>query len=270
MDNVNKDKIIDKTIIDKIMSIGGVEACAVSSLDGEVLLFSASADDLLNGSPISDVDIKRVSLEISRLFASYSISSIDISYLYLNFEFHNIIVHGFGSGFIFIASSKNSNVNLLKMETSYLENEFIKIVNQSFGNISSKSSLFQGSVEKQQPFGQVSESENITVMETNGQNFPIFGEISAGEQQTVSPHEPSKPQSVPLNIVLAIKDLLSRSLGPISSLIFKSKLELIEQKEDNIGISQVDIFIKLLAEEIEDKNDRRIFINNARELTKNL
>jgi hypothetical protein len=246
----NKDKI-DKSIIDKIMSIAGVEMCAISSLDGEVLLFNSATGE------ISDTDIKLVSSEISRLFASYSISSIDISSLYLNFESHNIILHGFGSGFIFIASSKSSNINLLKMETSYLESEFIKIVNQSFGGASSKSSLFQGK----------NESENISSAQNIEHIFPYFGDIS-GEK--IYEPEPAKPKIVPLNIISAIKDQLSDYLGPISPMIFMSKLDLIGQDEKNLSIDKMDGFIKLLAEEIEGQNDKRAFIAAAKALIKNI
>ncbi|WP_291490626.1 hypothetical protein [Desulfurella sp.] len=83
----------DKSIIYKILKIAGVDACAISSLDGEVLQFET------NDPEIQSEQVNRVSREISKLFASYSISSIEISSLYLNFDDRNIIVNGFGSGF---------------------------------------------------------------------------------------------------------------------------------------------------------------------------
>ena len=87
-------EVKDKSIIDKILKIAGVDACAVSSLDGEVLRYETNDGEIL------PEQINKVSLEISKLFASYSISSIDITSLYLNFDDRNIIVNGFGSGFI--------------------------------------------------------------------------------------------------------------------------------------------------------------------------
>ena len=226
----------DKSIIDKILKISGVEACAISSLDGEVLRFDSKDEN------ITPEAINKISSEISKLFASYSISSIDIQSLYLNFQEQNIIVNGFGSGFIFIVSQKNSNVNLLKMETSYLESEFIKIVNKSIESFSST------------PLTDIHEKR------VSSQDEDIFssllGETKWGETKTL--------KIVPIDKLNAIKDIFSSSLGPISAMLFDEKVKELNEDFNNFNIENIQNLINRLAEEIEDKTDKLNFIKNAK------
>ncbi|RZD14938.1 MAG: hypothetical protein EVJ47_01260 [Candidatus Acidulodesulfobacterium ferriphilum] len=226
----------DKSIIDKILKISGVEACAISSLDGEVLRFDSKDEN------ITPEAINKISSEISKLFASYSISSIDIQSLYLNFQEQNIIVNGFGSGFIFIVSQKNSNVNLLKMETSYLESEFIKIVNQSIESFSST------------PLTDIHEKR------VSSQDEDIFssllGETKWGETKTL--------KIVPIDKLNAIKDIFSSSLGPISAMLFDEKVKELNEDFNNFNVENIQNLINRLAEEIEDKTDKLNFIKNAK------
>lgn len=226
----------DKSIIDKILKISGVEACAISSLDGEVLRFDSKDEN------ITPEAINKISSEISKLFASYSISSIDIQSLYLNFQEQNIIINGFGSGFIFIVSQKNSNVNLLKMETSYLESEFIKIVNQSIESFSST------------PLTDIHEKR------VSSQDEDIFssllGETKWGETKTL--------KIVPIDKLNAIKDIFSSSLGPISAMLFDEKVKELNEDFNNFNVENIQNLINRLAEEIEDKTDKLNFIKNAK------
>ena len=226
----------DKSIIDKILKISGVEACAISSLDGEVLRFDSKDEN------ITPEAINKISSEISKLFASYSISSIDIQSLYLNFQEQNIIVNGFGSGFIFIVSQKNSNVNLLKMETLYLESEFIKIVNQSIESFSST------------PLTDIHEKR------VSSQDEDIFssllGETKWGETKTL--------KIVPIDKLNAIKDIFSSSLGPISAMLFDEKVKELNEDFNNFNVENIQNLINRLAEEIEDKTDKLNFIKNAK------
>lgn len=226
----------DKSIIDKILKISGVEACAISSLDGEVLRFDSKDEN------ITPEAINKISSEISKLFASYSISSIDIQSLYLNFQEQNIIINGFGSGFIFIVSQKNSNVNLLKMETSYLESEFIKIVNQSIESFSST------------PLTDIHEKR------VSSQDEDIFssllGETKWGETKTL--------KTVPIDKLNAIKDIFSSSLGPISAMLFDEKVKELNEDFNNFNVENIQNLINRLAEEIEDKTDKLNFIKNAK------
>ena len=226
----------DKSIIDKILKISGVEACVISSLDGEVLRFDSKDEN------ITPEAINKISSEISKLFASYSISSIDIQSLYLNFQEQNIIVNGFGSGFIFIVSQKNSNVNLLKMETSYLESEFIKIVNQSIESFSSTTLT------------------DIHEKRVSSQDEDIFGsllgETKWGETKTL--------KIVPIDKLNAIKDIFSSSLGPISAMLFDEKVKELNEDFNNFNVENIQNLINRLAEEIEDKTDKLNFIKNAK------
>jgi predicted regulator of Ras-like GTPase activity (Roadblock/LC7/MglB family) len=226
----------DKSIIDKILKISGVEACAISSLDGEVLRFDSKDEN------ITPEAINKISSEISKLFASYSISSIDIQSLYLNFQEQNIIVNGFGSGFIFIVSQKNSNVNLLKMETSYLESEFIKIVNQSIESFSSTTLT------------------DIHEKRVSSQDEDIFGsllgETKWGETKTL--------KIVPIDKLNAIKDIFSSSLGPISAMLFDEKVKELNEDFNNFNVENIQNLINRLAEEIEGKTDKLDFIKNAK------
>ena len=225
----------DKSIIDKILKIAGVDACAVSSLDGEVLKYETNVDDILPD------QINQVSREISKLFASYSISSIDISSLYLNFDDRNIIVNGFGSGFIFILSKRNSNVNLLKMETSYLESEFIKIVSQSFGNISA-TPLINTEKEDQQ----YSKNENEDVFNT------LFGQKNGADIKS--------NELIDKNNLDTIKDIFSSILGPISAIIFEEKVKELNEDVNSFNAENIENLINRLSEEIEGKKDRLNFI----------
>ncbi len=232
----------DKSIIDKILKIAGVDACAVSSLDGEVLRYETKdggiSPDLING----------VSSEISKLFASYSISSIDISSLYLNFEDMNIIINGFGSGFIFIVSQKNSNVNLLKMETSYLESEFVKIVNQSLIGIVSKS-FTEGMGSNEQSFMQKKEEDVFS---------SLLGEKSGGAIRTHEIISKIKLDSV--------KGIFSSSLGPISSMLFDEKIKDLNEDTNNFNVKNIKVLINSLSEEIEDEKDRLNFVKSAKNI----
>ncbi len=232
----------NKSIIDKVLSIAGVEVCAISSIDGEVLQSGSK------NSEIAESDIKNISLELSRLFASYGISSIDITSLYMNFELHNIIVHGFGSGFIFIASTKNSNINLLKMETSYLEEEFVKVISQSLGSAAPKLSTTG-----QEGASQFKQGSDLQESLFFGENPPV----SAPE-----------PAAVPLKKILAIKELFSNSLGPIASMIFESKLKESNMRVDSFNNKNVYEFISLLANEIESKPDKVSFVKNVENILK--
>ncbi len=226
----------DKSIIDKILKISGVEACAISSLDGEVLRVGSKDEN------ITPEKVNKISAEISKLFASYSISSIDIQSLYLNFSEQNIIVNGFGSGFIFIVSQKNSNVNLLKMETSYLESEFIKIVNQSIESFSST------------PLTDIHEKR------VSSQDEDIFssllGETKWAETKTL--------KIVPIDKLNAIKDIFSSNLGPISAMLFDEKVKELNEDFNNFNVENIQNLINRLAEEIEDKTDKLNFIKNAK------
>ncbi|MCL4321297.1 MAG: hypothetical protein M1478_01955 [Deltaproteobacteria bacterium] len=229
----------DKSIIDKILKISGVEACAISSLDGEVLRFDSKDEN------ITPEAINKISSEISKLFASYSVSSIDIQSLYLNFEEQNIIVNGFGSGFIFIVSQKNSNVNLLKMETSYLESEFIKIVNQSIESFSSTplADRYEKKISSQ--------DEDIF--------SSLLGETKwSGETKTL--------KIVPIDKLNAIKDIFSSSLGPISAMLFDEKVKELNEDFNNFNVENVQNLINCLAEEIEDKTDKLNFVKNAKKV----
>ena len=238
----------DKSIIDKILKIAGVDACAVSSLDGEVLRYETNDGEIL------PEQINKVSLEISKLFASYSISSIDITSLYLNFDDRNIIVNGFGSGFIFILSKRNSNVNLLKMETSYLESEFIKIVSQSLGSISEKPPLInaQAAQTVDNTVGAYSKNENEDVFNT------FFGGKSGGEVKT---HKLISKKDLD-----SIKDIFSSSLGPISAILFDEKIKELNEKVDNFNAENIENLINRLSDEIEGKKDRLNFITAAKNI----
>lgn len=229
----------DKSIIDKILKIAGVDACAISSLDGEVLKYET------NGGEILPEQINKVSLEISRLFASYSISSIDISSLYLNFDDRNIIVNGFGNGFIFILSKRNSNVNLLKMETSYLESEFIKIVSQSLGSITAKPLINTHGDDQ-------SYSKNEDAFNT------LFDEKSGGN---IKAHK-----LVPKNNLDSIKDIFSLNLGPISAILFDEKVKELNEDVNNFNVENIENLINRLSEEIEGKKDRLNFITAAKNI----
>ena len=229
----------DKSIIDKILKIAGVDACAVSSLDGEVLKYETNGDEIL------PEQINKVSLEISKLFASYSISSIDISSLYLNFDDRNIIVNRFGSGFIFILSKRNSNVNLLKMETSYLESEFIKIVSQSLINTQAVDNAVQS-------YSKNEGNEDEDVFNA------LFGGKSGGEIKT--------HKLVTKNNLDSIKDIFSSSLGPISAILFDEKVKELNEDVNNFNAENIENLINRLSEEIEGKKDRLNFITAAKNI----
>jgi hypothetical protein len=229
----------DKSIIGKILKIAGVDACAVSSLDGEVLKYETNGDEIL------PEQINKVSLEISKLFASYSISSIDISSLYLNFDDRNIIVNGFGSGFIFILSKRNSNVNLLKMETSYLESEFIKIVSQSLINTQAVDNAVQS-------YSKNEGNEDEDVFNA------LFGGKSGGEIKT--------HKLVTKNNLDSIKDIFSSSLGPISAILFDEKVKELNEDVNNFNAENIENLINRLSEEIEGKKDRLNFITAAKNI----
>ncbi len=229
----------DKSIIDKILKIAGVDACAVSSLDGEVLKYETNGDEIL------PEQINKVSLEISKLFASYSISSIDISSLYLNFDDRNIIVNGFGSGFIFILSKRNSNVNLLKMETSYLESEFIKIVSQSLINTQTVDNAVQS-------YSKNEGNEDEDVFNA------LFGGKSGGEIKT---HKLVTKKNLD-----SIKDIFSSSLGPISAILFDEKVKELNEDVNNFNAENIENLINRLSEEIEGKKDRLNFIAAAKNI----
>jgi hypothetical protein len=234
----------DKSIIYKILKIAGVDACAISSLDGEVLQFEA------NDPEIQTEQINRVSREISKLFASYSISSIEISSLYLNFDDRNIIVNGFGSGFIFILSKRNSNVNLLKMETAYLESEFVKIVNQSIAVDNSKKAgdIISG----ESSAGSFAQSEAVfnSILNSNGTSGDG---INSGEV-------------ISSNKMGALKDIFSENLGPISSIIFDEKLKDLNENANNFHRDNIENLINNLAQEIENKKERLNFITAANKI----
>ena len=234
----------DKSIIDKILKIAGVDACAVSSLDGEVLRYET------NGGEILPEQINRVSSEISKLFASYSISSIDISSLYLNFDDRNIIVNGFGSGFIFILSKRNSNVNLLKMETSYLESEFIKIVSQSLGSIGEKPLINAQAVDNTVQSYSKNEDEDAF--------NALFGEKNGGEIRT--------HKLVSKNNLDSIKDIFSSNLGPISAMLFDEKVKELNEDVNNFNLENIENLINKLSEEIEGKKDKLNFIIAAKNI----
>ncbi len=247
----------DKSIIEKLLSISGVEACAISSLDGDVLQFSSNNEDL------KESDIKRASAEISKLFSSYSISSIEISSLFLSFKSHNVILHSFGSGFIFIASKKNSNVNLVKMETSYLESEFIKIVNQSLGDLSSKSSFFKNNTQETAGY------DIDQTFPSFDDNLPQYNISSNTPLPNNFNNEDSKSNIIiPINVITAVKDLFTNSLGPISPIIFESKMKELNQTVNNFNYKNIQEFIKLLSKEIEDENDRILFVKNVKNILK--
>ena len=229
----------DKSIIDKILKIAGVDACAVSSLDGEVLKYETNGDEIL------PEQINKVSLEISKLFASYSISSIDISSLYLNFDDRNIIVNGFGSGFIFILSKRNSNVNLLKMETSYLESEFIKIVSQSLINTQTVDNAVQS-------YSKNEGNEDEDVFNA------LFGGKSGGEIKT---HKLVTKKNLD-----SIKDIFSSSLGPISAILFDEKVKELNEDVNNFNAENIENLINRLSEEIEGKKDSLNFITAAKNI----
>ena len=234
----------DKSIIYKILKIAGVDACAISSLDGEVLQFEA------NDPEIQSEQISRVSREISKLFASYSISSIEISSLYLNFDDRNIIVNGFGSGFIFILSRRNSNVNLLKMETAYLESEFIKIVNQSITADNSKKA--SDIISDESGAGSFAQNEAVfnSILNDNG----MAGDgINSGE-------------IIQKDKMEALKDLFSENLGPISSIIFDEKLKDLNENANNFHRDNIENLINNLAQEIENKKERLNFITAANKI----
>jgi hypothetical protein len=231
----------DKSIIYKILKIAGVDACAISSLDGEVLQFKA------NDPEIQSEQISRVSREISKLFASYSISSIEISSLYLNFDDRNIIVNGFGSGFIFILSKRNSNVNLLKMETTYLESEFVKIVNQSI--VADNPKKAEAIISDENGSGSFAQSEAAFNSILNS-NVMSGGGINSGEV-------------IPKNKMEALKDLFSENLGPISSIIFDEKLKDLNENANNFHADSIENLINNLAQEIENKKERLNFITAA-------
>ncbi|MHB1545413.1 MAG: hypothetical protein ACYCSB_04265 [bacterium] len=234
----------DKSIIDKILKIAGVDACAISSLDGEVLKYETNGDEIL------PEQINKVSCEISKLFASYSISSIDISSLYLNFDDRNIIINGFGSGFIFILSKRNSNVNLLKMETSYLESEFIKIVSQSLGSVTAKPLINTQSDDQSYPKNE--DKENNDVFNT------LFGEKGGGDIKT--------RKLITKNKLDSIKDIFSSSLGPISAMLFDEKVKELNENVDNFNAENIENLINRLSEEIEEKKDRLNFITAAKNI----
>jgi hypothetical protein len=231
----------DKSIIYKILKIAGVDACAISSLDGEVLQFKA------NDNEIQSEQISRVSREISKLFASYSISSIEINSLYLNFDDRNIIVNGFGSGFIFILSKRNSNVNLLKMETAYLESEFVKIVNQSIAADNPKKA--ESIINNKNGTGSFAQSETAFDSILNS-NVMSGGGISFGEV-------------IPKDKMESLKDLFSENLGPISSMIFDEKLKDLNENANNFHTDNIENLINNLAQEIENKKERLNFITAA-------
>ena len=234
----------DKSIIYKILKIAGVDACAISSLDGEVLQFEA------NDTEIQSEQINMVSREISKLFASYSISSIEISSLYLNFDDRNIIVNGFGSGFIFILSKRNSNVNLLKMETAYLETEFVKIVNQSISADNLKNSGGIINNESGASFFDQNEAAFNSILNSNG----MAGDgINYGEV-------------IPKDKMEALKDIFSENLGPISSIIFDEKLKDLNESVNNFHADNIENLIKNLAQEIENKKERLNFITAANKI----
>ncbi len=238
----------DKSIIDKILKIAGVDACAVSSLDGEVLRYETNDGEIL------PEQINKVSLEISKLFASYSISSIDITSLYLNFDDRNIIVNGFGSGFIFILSKRNSNVNLLKMETSYLESEFIKIVSQSLGSISDKPPLINAQEAQTLDSGSGAYSKN----EDDDVFNALFGGKSGGEVKN--------RKLISKNNLDLIKDIFSSSMGPISAILFDEKIKELNEDVDNFNAENIENLINRLSEEIEGKKDRLNFITAAKNI----
>ena len=231
----------DKSFIYKILKIAGVDACAISSLDGEVLQFEA------NDPEIRSEQISRASREISKLFASYSISSVEISSLYLNFDDRNIIVNGFGSGFIFILSKRNSNVNLLKMETAYLESEFVKIVNQSIiADNPKKAGGFINDENGADPFAQ-NEAVFNSILNSNEM---AGGGINFGEV-------------IPKDKMEALKDFFSENLGPISSIIFDQKLKDLNESVNNFHEDNIENLIKNLAQEIDNKKERLNFITAA-------
>lgn len=239
----------DKSIIDKILKIAGVDACAVSSLDGEVLRYETNDGEIL------PEQINKVSMEISKLFASYSLSSVDITSLYLNFDDRNIIVNGFGSGFIFILSKRNSNVNLLKMETSYLESEFIKIVSQSFGSISGKPTLINSQSPQTADNG---DAEHIQKNEGNDVFNALFSGKNGGEVKT--------GKLISKSNLDAIKDLFSSSMGPISAILFDEKIKELNEDADNFNAENIENLINRLSEEIEGKKERLNFITAARNI----
>ena len=234
----------DKSIIYKILKIAGVDACAISSLDGEVLQFKA------NDPEIQSEQISRVSREISKLFASYSISSIEISSLYLNFDDRNIIVNGFGSGFIFILSKRNSNVNLLKMETTYLESEFVKIVNQSI--VADNPKKAEAIISDENGSGSFAQSEAAFNSILNS-NVMSGGGINSGEV-------------ISSNKMGALKDIFSENLGPISSIIFDEKLKDLNENANNFHRDNIENLINNLAQEIENKKERLNFITAANKI----
>ncbi len=232
----------NKSIIYKILKVAGVDACAISSLDGEVLQYEA------NDPEIKPEQINKVSLEISKLFASYSISSIEISSLYLNFDDRNIIVNGFGSGFIFILSKRNSNVNLLKMETSFLESEFIKIVNQSIGDIG-----------VQKYYG-ADNGGGESVNRRSERNEDVFNSILSGRMDK---EENNLSEIIPKNKLDQIMDIVSENLGPISFMIFDEKVKELNEDVNKFNAENIKNLINSLSEEIENKKDRLNFITAA-------
>jgi len=264
----------DKSIIEKLLSIAGVEACAISSLDGDVLQFSSNNEDL------NELSIKKVSAEISKLFSSYSISSIEISSLFLSFESHNVIVNSFGSGFIFIASKKNSNVNLVKMESSYLESEFVKIVSNSLKNLSSKSLLFNNSNTQtasgnnniNDAYPSLGENQFESNISHHAAILHSSDDASGGSYQQNNNNNTQNEVTgiVPISVIIAIKDLFANSLGPISSMIFDSKIKELNLNMENFNRNKIEEFVKLLSKEIEDENDRALFFKNINNILKTI
>jgi hypothetical protein len=75
---------------------------------------------------------------------------------------------------------------------------------------------------------------------------------------------------IPINVIVAIKDLFASSLGPIAFIIFESKIKELNQTVDNFNYQNVEEFIKLLSKEIEDENDRILFVKNVRNILKTI
>lgn len=237
----------DKTIIDKILNISGVEACAISSLNGEVLRFGAKDNN------ITIEAIGKISAEISKLFASYAISSIDITSLYLNFDDRNIIINGFGSGFIFIISQKNSNINLLKMETAYLESEFVKIVSQSIEDFSFKPS--DDGYEKN------IDSRDDDIFSA------LLGQKKENKKDNAEINTLKTAPIVSVNKLNNIKEFFSGSLGPIAEMLFAEKIKELNEDFDNFNVASIQNLINSLADEIDDKNDKLAFVKKANSIT---
>ena len=75
---------------------------------------------------------------------------------------------------------------------------------------------------------------------------------------------------VPINVIIAIKDLFANSLGPISSMIFDSKIKELNQGMENFNRKKIEEFVKLLSKEIEDENDRVLFFKNINNILKTI